>query len=154
MDMFINPVHQDEEMELLETQDPENKLAKLHKQMQGRYSWNTNESIAKEIQQKRLKLRDLIGLPIARGDSPYKNDKFYRFLVKRIVGWDNFGIFDKYDRVITEVPTELDLKISQVKGLIAELLNGELNQIQRFQRFDRFTREYQDFWGKEGKDEN
>ncbi|KKT33126.1 MAG: hypothetical protein UW20_C0005G0058, partial [Candidatus Woesebacteria bacterium GW2011_GWB1_44_11] len=40
----------------------------------------------------------------------------------------------------------LESKICEVKGLVAELLGGELNQRERFQRFYEFSREYTEKW--------
>jgi hypothetical protein len=137
-----------EPSEVIMVPDPEQGLAKLHKIQQSPFTWNKNKIIGDEIRQKRLELRDRIGLPIARGKSEHVNDRFYKYLVRRVVTFDNFGVFSEYDRVIRDTPPELDLKINEVKGLVTELLSGVFNQRERFQRFDRFSRGYTEKWGQ------
>ncbi|KKS95122.1 MAG: hypothetical protein UV71_C0012G0043 [Microgenomates group bacterium GW2011_GWC1_43_13] len=102
--------------------------------------------MSKDIREKKRELREIIGLPVARGKSEHVNDRFYKFLVRRIVNFDTFGIFSEFDRAISEKPPELESKICEVKGLVAELLGGELNQRERFQRFYEFSREYTEKW--------
>jgi len=126
--------------------DPEKKLGDLHKNLQGRFTWEKDKTMSKDIREKKRELREIIGLPVARGKSEHVNDRFYKFLVRRIVNLDTFGIFSEFDRAISEKPPELESKICEVKGLVAELLGGELNQRERFQRFYEFSREYTEKW--------
>lgn len=127
--------------------DPERKLVRIHGEMQNRFSWDTNSLIKKEVQQKKLELRDLIGLPVQRGKDPHVNDDYYKFLVRKIVTFDAFGILNEFDRVLTAIPPELDTKINQVKELVDELLNNGLNLRQRHERLNEFIIEYGDKWG-------
>jgi hypothetical protein len=124
--------------------DPERNLVRLHKKSNSRYSRRENDIINEEVKFKRKELRGRIGLPVARGKNPHVNDDFYKFLVRRICVYDTFGIFVEYDRVISEVPEELDSKINKVAGLVDELLNKGLNRPQRFNRYYQFVREYQE----------
>jgi len=140
---------QDSEIVGIETiLDPEKGLARLHSELQGSFSWNKNSLIAKEVQQKKMELRDIIGLPVARGKDIHINDDFYKFLVRRVVKFDTFGVFGEFDRMITEIHPELNLKINQVKGIIGELLNDGLNLRERHQRFNQFTEEFRKKWGE------
>jgi len=99
-----------------------------------------------EIRKKQTDLRNLIGLPVARGKDPHINDDFYKFLVRSIYKRDIFGIFMEYDRVLGEIPEELNDRINQVKELINELLNTSLNKQQRYKAFNQFSQEYQNKW--------
>jgi hypothetical protein len=94
------------------------------------------------MSEKRTELRKRIGLPVARGKDPHVNDNFYKFLVKKVYTFDEFGIFEEYDRVLDKMPPELDGKINQVAGLINELLNTGLNRQERSKKFWQFDREY------------
>ncbi|MDP3994483.1 MAG: hypothetical protein Q8P91_01475 [bacterium] len=129
-------------------QDPERRLVELHNESQSRFSRNKNSLIAKEIQQKKMKLRDIIGLPVARGKDEHINDGFYKFLVRRVVKFDTFGVFGEFDRTMTETHPELEMKINQVKGLVGELLNGGQNLRERYQKFHQFSEEFKEKWGE------
>lgn len=127
--------------------DPEKKLHQLGTQLNSRYYHYLKETpIIDEIKAKRSQLRKLIGLPIVRGNNPHVNDRFYKYLVKKIYKFDTFGIFREYDRVLNEVSPELDLKIKQVGGLIDELLNRDLNRSQKYEKFNHFVNDYQQTW--------
>lgn len=128
------------------TIDPERKLIEVGKNLDNRFKSHKNTPITEEIKHKKLELRNNIGLPVARGKNPHINDDFYKFLVKGVYTFDTFGIFREYDRVLDEVPPELDLQINQVKGLVDELLNKGLNRPQRFRKFNQFVQEYRDRW--------
>ena len=147
-DLFESPVQSGEPIEIGTILDPERKLARLHSELQNRFSWNSNRLIAEETLIRKNELKDLIGLPIQRGKDPHINDDYYKLLVKKIADRDVFGIFHEFDRVLTEVPPELDMKINQVKGLVGELLNPGLNLRERYRRLDEFTEEYWVTWGE------
>lgn len=137
------PISNSETHESKYIHDPEKELIELGRNLDNPFYNHKNSPITAEIKRKKIELRNLIGLPIARGKDPHVNDDFYKFLVKRVCALDIFGIFIEYDRVIDETPQELDLKIKQVKKLIDELLNQGLNRAQRFKRFNQFAKEYQ-----------
>ena len=121
--------------------DPEEKLAKLHYEIQNPFRWG--ESImAEDIRHKRHELRNKIGLPVARGKDPHVKDKFYKFLVWRVVKEDSFGIFNEYDRAVGEIPEELDLKINRVADLVHELLECNLNWRGKCQKYHEFAKMY------------
>jgi hypothetical protein len=125
--------------------DPEKNIFAMGIKLNSRfYSRDKNTLITQEIKEKKSKLRDLIGLPVARGKDPHVKDNFYKYLVKKICTFDTFGIFIEYDRVLDEVPAELDLKITQIKDLTDELLNKGLSRQQRFRRFNQFVEEYRE----------
>ena len=93
-----------------------------------------------------MKLRNDIGLPIARGKDPHVNDSFYKFLVRRVVHYDTFNIFNEYDRVLDEIPQELGAKINEVKGSINILLHGGLNMREKFKKYHEFADEFREKW--------
>lgn len=127
--------------------DPDKRLYRLGAELNSRYyRYLKNTPITEEIKAKKLELRSRIGLPIVRGKDPHVNDRFYKFLVKKIYTFDTFGIFMEYDRVLDRVPPGLDLKIKQVGGLVDELLNKGLNRPQRFEKFNQFVKDYQQSW--------
>jgi len=128
------------------TIDPEKKLLKLGKGLDSCFYSYKNSPITAEISEKKLRLRNLIGLPVARGKDPHVKDRFYKFLVRKVCTYDTFGIFIEYDRVLDKIPQELDFKIKQVGGLVDELLNKNLNRPQRFRTFNQFVQEYRDRW--------
>lgn len=132
--------------ELVSFQDPEKKLAKLHRSSSRPFNEDYRKILRKEVGDRKNELRNVIGLPIARGKNPNVNDDFYKFLVRRVCTFDTFGIFNEYDRAISEIPPDLDAKIGQVKGLVDELLNQGLDRRERFKRFDQFTEEYEKEW--------
>lgn len=135
--------------------DPERKLFEVGMSLDSPFfEYYKNSPIIEEIKKKKMELRNQIGLPIARGKDPHVNDKFYQFLVRRICNQDTFGIFIEYDRVMGEIPEELNLKIKEVEGLIDELLNKNLNRKQRFSTFNQFIKEYNDRWNISDIDEN
>ncbi len=110
------------------------------------HSKQRNKLMAEEIEIKKRELRERIGLPVARGKDPHINDNFYKYLVRRIYHFDVFNIFKEYDRVLGEVPENLNSKINQVKDLINELLNGELNIRQKYERYYNFVEEHEEEW--------
>jgi hypothetical protein len=128
--------------------DPERKIIKVGNDLDNPAYGHKNSLINEEIRHKRMELRQRIGLPVARGKDPHVKDDFYKLLVRRVVEYDKFGIFNEFDRVITNSPPELDLKINQVKEVINELLNRRLDQKEGCRRFNEFAREYKEKWGE------
>lgn len=140
------PISNNEAVGFTNTIDPEKKLFQLGRDLDNRFYSHKVTPITEEIKHKRLELRNIIGLPIPRGNNPHINDNYYQKLVRKVCKFDMFGIFREYDRVLDKVPEELDLKIKQVGGLIDRLLNKGLNEPQRFKEFNQFVQEYQDRW--------
>ncbi|MBU1117542.1 hypothetical protein KKD37_01105 [Patescibacteria group bacterium] len=117
---------------------PENKIEKVGKNLEGRYTHDKDPLIGRDIQQKKLTLRKEIGLPVARNTG-----KLYKFLVRMVYTQDIFGIFSQYDRVIGDTPLELSQEIQQVKELINTVLNDDdLSQNQRYATFNQFLKDY------------
>lgn len=126
--------------------DPEAKIFQTGKKLGSRSTYVRRPVFSEDIRKKNLKLRGMIGLPIARGKNPHVGDPLYKFLVKRICDHDVFGIFAEYDRVITDIPKDLELKIKEVRKLIDDLLNNNLNRFQFYKLFDEFSEEFQKRW--------
>lgn len=144
--LFGDPEQEKEIIGFDDILDPEKKLGKVHQELQGRFTSGSSSLVSEEMQYKRTKLRNLIGLPIARGKDRHTNDDFYKYLVKRIVKFDTFGIFLEFDRVLSDCPAELETKIDQVRGVLTEILNDNLNLRQKYQKLNQFTQEYKDRW--------
>ena len=129
--------------------DPEKQLAKLHREFEEPlYLRNKNSLVNEDIRYLKLILRNIIGLPIARGKDPHVGDRFYRFLVKRIVDYDVFGIFIEYDGLKHNEPTDLDVRIYQVKNYIGEALNNNVGLREKRNDFNKFVDIYKEEWGK------
>lgn len=126
--------------------DSDSTIFKVGRQLDNPYINKRRTVLAEDVRRRRLELRELIGLPIARGKSRHVNDPNYKFLVKRICTFDQFGIFEQYDRVYADIPEDLNLKIQQIMQLIDELLNNNLTRRQFFRRFDEFVENYQSYW--------
>lgn len=124
----------------------ERKLAKLHResdhpQWRDRYS-----PMVEDIQYLKSKLRNKIGLPIARGKDPHVNDRFYKFLVKWIVKYDAFRIFADYNGLKHDEPIEVDARINQVKVLVGEVLGGNINLREKYNKYHEFEEAYENQW--------
>jgi len=129
--------------------DPEKKLVKLHREFEKFPYWHDKNSlVAENIGYLKLKLRNIIGLPIARGKDPHVNDRFYKFLVKRIVHYDVFGIFIEYDGLKHDEPTDLGVRIHQVKNYIGEALNNNAGLREKYMNYNEFVDIYNNEWGK------
>ena len=83
-----------------------------------------------EFKIKRQELRNIIGLPVARGKSPYVNNSLYKYLVKQIYKYDKFGIFNDY---LSPFPVDKDLqtRINQVTRLIKTMLDDTVLDTKR-----------------------
>jgi len=129
--------------------DPERNLASLHREFERcPYGYNKNSLVDKDIAYNKKKLRNAIGLPIARGKDPHVGDRYYQFLVKRIVKLDVFGIFSEYRGIINDddEATDLDRKISQVKGFIKEVLNNDIGSKEKYSKYKKFVNDYNNNW--------
>jgi len=146
--MFENSIQDNEIFKPEQIIDSERELNRLHRESKKPFSWNKNSLLNQEIQRKKLELRELIGLPVVRGKDKYINDNFYKYLVKRIVKFDTFRIFNEFDRIIIGTTPEFEIKINDVKGIVNELLNKELNSRERDQKFNNFTEAYRNKWGE------
>jgi len=99
------------------------------------------------INNKKKELRDIIGLPVARGKDAHVKDRFYKFLVKRIYTYDTFGIFNEYSHNFGTNSDELNSKINLVKGLVNEVLNTGLNYPEKFKHYDKFRQNFKEQYG-------
>ena len=128
--------------------DSENKIAELHREFERPPHWHNNNSLVDEdIKHLKLELRSIIGLPIARGKDPHVNDEFYKFLVKRIVDFDIFGIFVEFDDFKHDEPTDLDVRINQIKNYISEASNNNnIGLREKHVGFNRFLDIYKEEW--------
>lgn len=128
--------------------DPEKKLGKLHQELQGRFSSGNSRLIKKEVQQKRMELREILGIPVARGKNKHVRDPFYQMIVRKFITFDNFGVGHEFDRVLTEMPPELETKINQIKKALTEILDDNLNLRQKYQKLHQFEDDFKNDWGK------
>lgn len=145
MELFSNPTPPSEK-------DTSQSLEKMHREQwrqQQRWSrMKPDPKLREEIKIKKKELRQTIGLPVARGKSPYVNDSLYKYLVKRIYTYDNFGIFNDY---FSPFPVEnLDTRISQVATLVDNMLNSPDLDTKRkkWNYFKQFSFEYKQRWSK------
>jgi len=122
--------------------DPERKLASLHRES-AHPEWRDRYSpMVENIKYNNLKLRNIIGLPIVRGKDPHVGDRFYKFLVKRIVRYDAFRIFTEYDGLEHDEPTDVDARINQVKVLVSEVLDNNINLNEKYKKYHEFEKAY------------
>jgi hypothetical protein len=122
--------------------DSEAKIVELHKKFQSNHPYARNEVMNEEICFKRNQLREMIGLPIVRGKDSHIKDTFYKYLVKHVVGEDEFGIFNEYDRVIYGVPDDLEEKIGQVREFIGGVVDSDLNLREKYRSYREFKEGY------------
>ena len=127
--------------------DPEQKIMQFGADLESRFPRRGNTFITEEIKHKKMELREIIGLPVARGKSVHVNDDFYKFLVKKIVKWDTFNIFTEYDCAMGGVPDGLKLKIDEVKRLIKMVLDPKLNRREKYRAFYDFIEAHKEEWG-------
>ena len=123
--------------------DPEREIFKTGKKLDSRSFRVRRSTYSEDIRRKNLELREMIGLPIARGKNPHVNDPRYKFLVKRIYTLDVFGIFSEFDRVIIDIPEDLNLKIKKIRKFIDDILHANLSMRQFYKRFNEFSEVYQ-----------
>ncbi len=103
--------------------------------------------LQKEFKIKRQELRNIIGLPVARGKSPYVNNSLYKYLVKQIYKYDKFGIFNDY---LSPFPVDKDLqtRINQVTRLIKTMLDDTVLDTKRkkWNYYKQFSADYRQRW--------
>jgi len=127
--------------------DPEKKLAELHKEFNFPYRRSNNSLVDEEIRHYRSELRKVIGLPIARGKDPHRGDVYYKFLVRRIVKLDVFKIFREYNGIkFGDEPTDLDIRISQVKSFVGGILVKNIGIREKYDRYHGFANKYGEEW--------
>ncbi|MBU0998607.1 hypothetical protein KJ570_03700 [Patescibacteria group bacterium] len=126
--------------------DPEKNLARLHREFEKlSYGYNKNSLVKKDIAYNKKKFKDAIGLPIAKGKNPHVNDSYYQFLVRKIVESDVFGIVGIIND--NDEATDLDRKISQVKGFISEVLNDDNIKLrEKYSKYKEFVNKYNEKW--------
>lgn len=144
---FLTPdTHEDKPNTFEFEVNPIAKIDKLGHYLDSPTHRGRRSPLSKIVQQRKRELRDMIGLPIARGKSPYIKNRFYKFLVRNICDYDVFGIFMLYDRVLGEIPEDLSLKIEEITRLINELLNPTLTPREAYGSFRDFLQEYWERW--------
>jgi hypothetical protein len=125
----------------------ENRLYKLGKDLDSQYYHHQKSTlITEEIKYKRQELREKIGFTRAEKTKADLNPKLNKFLEKRICEKDIFHLFEEYDRVLGEIPEELNLKINAVSDLIKRLLYGKLNIFEKYNEFHKFEDEHGEEW--------
>lgn len=105
--------------------------------------------LQEEFKIKRQELRNTIGLPVARGKSPYVNNSLYKYLVKQIYKYDKFGIFNDY-LLPLPVDDNLQTRINQVTRLIKTMLDDTVLDTKRkkWNYFKQFSADYRQRWQK------
>ena len=100
-----------------------------------------------EFKIKKQELRNIIGLPVARGKSPHVNDSLYKYLVKQIYKHDKFGIFHDY---LLPIPVDknLQIRINQVTELIDNMLRNTSLDTKRkkWNYYKQFSADYRQRW--------
>lgn len=132
-----------------EKTDLEEKIEKTGKKVNSRHGVRWDNEIKKEIRHKKSEIRKLIGLPVARKGSGYENDRFYKFLVRRVVYRDVFSVVKDYCSATTGISEDLEGRIGEVRQIVSVLLSKDkaLNQGEKFRYFDESLRAYQEKWG-------
>jgi len=129
--------------------DPGKQLARLHREFEKPlYLRNKNSLVNEDIRYLKLKLRNIIGLPIARGKDPHIGDRFYKFLVRRIIRNDVFRIFTEFNDYKYDEPTDLDARISQVKNYVSEALSSNVGLREKYMNYNEVVDIYNKEWGK------
>lgn len=129
--------------------DLEEEVDKIGETVNSRYGGRWDDELKKEVEYKKNELRKIIGLPVAKRSSGNENNMFYRFLVRRVIAWDVFGIFGDYCSSTSGVTVDLESKIRQVTETLHVLLSKDsgLNLREKFRYFDSFLQEYRQKWG-------
>jgi len=130
------------QLELVFDDSYDQKVMKVGKMLNGRLGGYKDKALRKEVRTMKNRLRNEIGLPIARRGSGHEKNKFYKFLVRRIVTWDMLHIFGEYVSVAGESSEDLNIGIAEVKNLVDELLNGDLNMSEKYFAFDAFVEKH------------
>ncbi len=135
----------------LEENNPEREISKMHDFANDRQNIHYKKIIREDVSRNKNMLREVIGLPVVRGKNPNVNDQVYKFLVRRVAQFDTFGIFNEYDRNMGFISGDLEVKVSQVKGMVDEVVNGHLTVSERFEKFHQFVEDYKSQWGIESE---
>lgn len=124
---------------------PERDLEKLHKLFNLPSSLcPRNNPVDEENKYKIDDLRNEIGLPVARGNSPHVNDLVYGYLVERVVHRDELGIFGE-ELTRQGLRSEgLEEDIGAVGDFLGEVLDGGFSKWQMSKRY----REFKESWEK------
>ena len=75
-------------------------------------------------------------------------DPFYQMIVRKFITSDDFGVGLEFDRVLTEMPPELETKINQIKKVLTEILDDNLNLRQKYQKLYQFEDDFKHDWGE------
>ncbi len=109
----------------------------------------TSPELREEFRTKRQELREIIGLPVARGKSPYVNNSLYKYLVRQIYKYDKFGIFHDY---LLPWPADenLEIRINQVTELVKTMLHDTSLDTKRkkWNYYKQFSADYRQRWQK------
>lgn len=129
--------------------DLERKIDKVGKKVNSRRGGAWDKELKKEISHKKIEIRKRIGLPVARKGTGYENDRFYKFLVRRVVTWDVFSVVKDYCSATTGISEDLEGRIGEVRQIVSVLLSRDkaLNQGEKFRYFDESLMAYQEKWG-------
>ena len=120
---------------------PEKNLEQTHRDGNKRDYGKMGEQVKIEARKNSRELREMIGLPMLKRGSPYSGDKFYKKLTREIIRFDDFGIFDDYNNLVSrkEIPQDLKERIETVKGYVSELLDPRLGRNGKFRRLNEIT---------------
>lgn len=123
--------------------DREGEIGRMHEIFQDKYD-SGKEIYNEEIAHRRLKLREIIGLPIARGISKNVNNPFYKRLVKEVAKEDVFGIFQKYDRVLilSDIPQDLSDEIDTIKDFITGIIDEKSSPGVKYRKLNEFIKNF------------
>ncbi len=124
--------------------DPERNIFNTGEQLGNRYIHDQVPIITKEVKIRTETLRNMIGLPVARGKDPHVKDAFYKFLVRRLVRDDIFEIFHEYDRVYTEIPSGLRIKIDILREWVGLMINGEIGLREKYKIYYGLIKGYEE----------
>ncbi len=118
------------------------------KKVNSRYGNRWDKDLKEEVRLKKLELREMIGLPVARKGNGRENDKFYKYLVRKIVVWDKFMIFRDYCSETVGVEEGLDCRIREVKNIVDILVSNKykIPQNKKYQYFWDLLWDYEIKW--------
>ena len=141
---------------------PDRRLEKVNKTINLPYPPGKNSPVGKEDQylsefcgKKREELRNRINLPVVRGNDPCVGNDFYKWLVKGVARYDDFGIFKEFletqkkallGRPVSEEETEeLDLRINYIGEYLKKLQNDRnISVWKKRQEYRKFVNDYKE----------
>lgn len=112
----------------------------------GKYSDNLLQEERRNVRRRKKELRDYIDLPVVKRGGDFVNDKFYNFLVKYVVRWDIFRIFDEYLNSTVDIREHPNEKVQTIKFVIDSLLNPQSEDYKNYQSFDSFVDSVAESW--------